>query len=160
MNSIFPAAMSLEVEWKEPLRDAAIEVVELMAGIRLEPWTAPYGQSGGALVAVIGMGGALRGMTVVRCSTQTARNLGSRMLGGGDEVSDTMICDALGEVCNMIAGNFKSKIPGLADGCNLSVPTIITGADFCLGGICADNTIHSALELDGEPIWITLMVRS
>lgn len=149
MSSTVPAAVRPRIEWKQVLEDAAIEVMELMAGIRLAPWTAPYQDSPGALVAIVGMGGALCGMTVVRCSIQTGRNLGSRMLGGGDEVSDTMICDALGEVCNMIAGNFKSKIPGLADGCNLSVPTIITGADFRLRGICADNTIHSALELDG-----------
>jgi len=36
------------------------------------------------------------------------------------------ISDALGEVCNMIAGNFKNKISGLSEGCMLSVPTVIT----------------------------------
>ena len=38
--------------------------------------------------------------------------------------------DALGEICNMVAGNFKNKVSGLGNGCMLSVPTVITGRDY------------------------------
>ena len=36
----------------------------------------------------------------------------------------------LGELRNMIAGNFKLKVTSLADHCMLSVPTVITGDDY------------------------------
>lgn len=160
MSSSSHLEIQPETGWKELLECASVEVIELMAGTRLEPWAAPYDESRNELVAVVGMAGTLCGMTIVRCSIETARNLGSRMLGGGVEMPDTTICDALGEICNMIAGNFKSKIPGLADGCKLSVPTLITGGDLRLRGIDTDSTIQVALELDEQPVWITLMVRS
>lgn len=160
MSSLPRLAVRPEVGWRALLECASVEVVELMAGVRLETWTAPYDEPRSELAAIVGMAGALRGMTIVGCSRKTARTLGARMLGEATTVSDTTICDALGEICNMIAGNFKSKIPGLADGCKLSVPTLVSGGDFCLRGIDSDSTIHVALALEERPMWITLMVRS
>lgn len=160
MSSSTTVAVQPEVGWKELLECASKEVVELMAGTRLEPWTAPYDEPRSDIVAIVGMGGALCGMTIVRCSTSTARNLGLQMLGGDASATDTMICDALGEICNMIAGNFKSKVDGLADGCKLSVPTVISGGDFCFRGVATDHSIRVTLGLEGQPIGIALMIRS
>jgi chemotaxis protein CheX len=158
-SSTYPAVRP-ELGWKDLLESASNEVVELMAGARLEPWSGPYGEPKGDIVAIVGMAGALCGMTVVRCSTAAARSLGSRMLGEDGPVEDTTLCDALGEICNMIAGNFKSKIDALADGCQLSVPTVISGGDFNLRSAAADDAIRVALGLDGHPIQVTLLIRS
>jgi len=43
---------------------------------------------------------------------------------------DTQIWDAIGEIANMIADDFKNKIVGLENRCMLSLPTVITGSDF------------------------------
>ena len=43
---------------------------------------------------------------------------------------DQQMRDAIGEVANMIAGSFKNKLTGLAHGCMLSSPTVITGSDY------------------------------
>jgi chemotaxis protein CheX len=40
--------------------------------------------------------------------------------------------DAMGEVCNMLAGAWKGRIPELAANCGLSVPAVITGSDYKL----------------------------
>jgi Chemotaxis phosphatase CheX len=52
--------------------------------------------------------------------------MASRMLGVQPGEIGREGCDAFGEICNMIAGNFKNKISGLGNGCMLSVPTIIS----------------------------------
>jgi chemotaxis protein CheX len=38
----------------------------------------------------------------------------------------------MGEICNMLAGTWKSKVPDLASNCGLSVPAVITGSDYNL----------------------------
>ncbi len=64
--------------------------------------------------------------------------------------------DAIGEICNMVAGNFKAKLAGLVEGCVLSVPTVITGADYQLH-IPADGTrTEISFGFEGSPVWITL----
>jgi chemotaxis protein CheX len=73
----------------------------------------------------------------------------------GPEVSD-----ALGEICNMVAGNFKNKIAGLGDGCMLSPPTVITGADYDLHSLADSPGLEVKLLFEGLPIVITLQINS
>ncbi|MFZ0290591.1 MAG: chemotaxis protein CheX [Candidatus Sulfotelmatobacter sp.] len=56
--------------------------------------------------------------------------MASKMLGVDLDKVGPEIADALGEICNMVAGNFKNKIAGLGDGCMLSPPSVITGDDY------------------------------
>lgn len=53
------------------------------------------------------------------------------MLGIPPDHSDSRkaSADALGEICNIIARNFKAKA-GMGDACEPSVPTIIVGQDY------------------------------
>jgi len=69
------------------------------------------------------------------------------------------ISDALGEVCNMIAGNFKNKISGLSEGCMLSVPTVITGTDYSLHSQADSPGLEVRLLFEGMPIAISLQIR-
>jgi chemotaxis protein CheX len=53
------------------------------------------------------------------------------MLGGapiGED--DDSVNDALGELCNMLAGGWKNSTPGLSAECVLSPPTVISGRNY------------------------------
>ena len=54
------------------------------------------------------------------------------MTGIEFETVDEVVKDAVGEICNMVAGAWKSKLPELAANCGLSVPAVITGRDYDL----------------------------
>lgn len=78
--------------------------------------------------------------------------MASKMLGLElDDIGDTML-DAVGEVCNMVAGNFKDKIAGMGDGCQLSVPTVIVGEDYSLRALTNDYAIEVKILFDGSPL--------
>lgn len=139
---------------------AALEVFELMAGAHLEVNISSTEPPRGELTAMVGMAGALCGITTVRCSRATAAKFASSMLGGGSASNLPAAGDALGELCNMIAGNFKSKISTLADHCMLSVPTVITGEDYSLGTAAPTEGVTVSLTFEGEPIWVSLMVHA
>jgi chemotaxis protein CheX len=86
--------------------------------------------------------------------------MASKMLGidagsNGDEVQD-----AVGEVCNMVAGNFKNKIAGLGDGCQLSVPTVITGEDYCLRTLSNDRTVDSKFLFEGSVVIFSIRLNN
>lgn len=145
-----------EPAWKTILESAAVEVFEMMAGVRLEP--APADEPKGDHTAMVGMAGALCGMTTIRCSGETAGRLASRMLDGEAASNPATVGDALGELCNMVAGNFKSKISNLADHCMLSVPTVIRGEDYVLQAVSSNEGFVVPLSCEGRPIWISLLV--
>jgi chemotaxis protein CheX len=82
--------------------------------------------------AVVGFSGAMRGVCQIRMSAAAARLIVSAMLGGApvDEGDDGSMNDAVGELCNMVAGGWKNSIPELSSACTLSPPTVISGQNY------------------------------
>jgi chemotaxis protein CheX len=147
--------VAFEPQWKHVLETAVVEVFQMMAGAQLTPLESLPGQPAGQQTAMVGMAGALCGMTSVRCDTATAGKFAALMLGGDDP---SMIGDAMGELCNMVAGNFKSKISNLADQCVLSVPTVISGEDYAMHSSEPTDGATLAFEYEGKIIWVILTI--
>lgn len=81
--------------------------------------------------AIVGFSGSLRGSCQLRLSRDAAQSIASAMLGETTTaVSDESLNDALGELCNMLAGGWKNGIADLASACALSSPTIVSGFDY------------------------------
>jgi chemotaxis protein CheX len=112
------------------------------------------------VTAMVGLAGQLSGVLSVRCSGKAAALMTSKMLGVELDKVGPEMSDALGEVCNMVAGNFKNKIPGVAEGCMLSPPTVITGSDYSLHSLADSPALEIRLLFESEPIVISLMIHS
>jgi chemotaxis protein CheX len=82
------------------------------------------------------------------------------MLGVELDKVGPQMADALGEICNMVAGNFKNKIAGLAEGCMLSPPTVITGNDYTLHSLSDSPPLEVRLRFEGMPIVVSLLIHS
>lgn len=146
--------------WRVVLDLSVKEVFQIMLGCELQQAEHPSPQTECDFTAMVGLAGKLCGVLSLRCVTATATALASRMLGlPGEEVIDQQ-CDAAGEVCNMVAGNFKAKLSGMQDGCMLSVPTVITGADYRLYSLADAGRIEIPFEFEGNTIWIALEIHS
>jgi chemotaxis protein CheX len=146
--------------WLPTLQLASQEVFELMLASRLDIPSVPHDEKGLDLTTMVGLAGQLRGVLTVRCSSKSAVLMAGRMLGLDAEAARKAMCDAAGEVCNMIAGNFKNKIIGLGDGCMLSVPTVITGADYSLHALGSDAAMRTTMLFEGEPVVLSLEIHS
>lgn len=143
--------------WVSTLELAMREVFELMLASPLE--TAPQAPEEDNLdiTAMVGLAGQLCGIITLRCSTRSAARMASRMLGVDPDKAGPEMWDAVGEICNMVAGNFKNKISGLGDGCMLSVPTVITGGNYNIHSMVNEN-VQTWLLFDGEPLILSLEI--
>jgi len=155
-----PAAVAFDPGWKTILECAAIEVFEMMASVRPELNSASTGEPTGEVTAMVGLAGALCGMTTLRCTKTTAARFAALMLGEAAASDPSSSGDALGELCNMVAGNFKAKISTLADHCMLSVPTVITGADYSVEASEPTEGILVPLLFEGQPLWVSLVIHT
>jgi chemotaxis protein CheX len=145
--------------WLPTLQLAMQEVFELMLACPLEVPREPPPEQGLDITSMVGLAGQLCGILSVRCSTKSAARMASRMLGIDAEKAGPEMWDAVGEICNMVAGNFKNKITGLGDGCLLSVPTVITGGEYNLHSMVNDE-MHTVLLFEGEPVVLSLEVHN
>ena len=114
------------------LDEAVHEVVRLVLGAECTADTSPSGRTGESVTAVVGFGGILSGACVLKCSARDAMGIAAQMTGSVMNAIDDTVQDAIGEVCNILAGAWKGKVPELAAHCGLSVPAVISGRDYNL----------------------------
>jgi chemotaxis protein CheX len=79
------------------------------------------------LSARILLSGSFEGHCMIELPQATAKKLTDAFLGCEADWGNAMIEDAVGELCNMIAGGWKSKLGAFASASDLSVPTISQG---------------------------------
>lgn len=139
------------------LQRATEEVFDLMLASPLA--TYPDSPPAGALdvASMVGLTGAFPAVLTMRCSSRSAARMALLMLGIDSENAGQAMWDAVGEISNMVAGNFKHLVDGLEQGCFLSIPTVITGADYRMQAMASDD-LHLAFLFEGEPIVFSLEV--
>ncbi len=134
---------------------SASEVFEMMVGSRLEKSGTYEGVSEFDTTAMIGLAGSICGVISVRCKISAAAAIASKMVGAEVSSDDGSARDALAEVVNMIAGNFKSKLSGSSQ-CMLSIPTVITGADYQLRTPAVSEQFHIMTNFGEYPLSICM----
>jgi len=82
------------------------------------------------LTATVCLTGTWQGAVVVQCTPEDARRFASCFLGEPPPTEVTSVVrDVLGEIANMIAGNFKCTLyPGI----RVSVPSVVSGTAYSM----------------------------
>ncbi len=136
---------------------ATREVFELMVGTKLESRTQETSEELD-ITAMIGLAGSLCGVLSIRCSSEAGRMIAAKMLGA-TVVETPSMRDAVAEIVNMVAGNFKSKLSGKSQ-CMLSIPTVITGADYQLCSLDAAQIVQLFVVFDKYPVNVVMELHS
>jgi chemotaxis protein CheX len=152
-----PVAAAGRECWGPTLELSMREVFMLMLASPLELLAEAPEEDGLDITAMVGLAGQACGILSLRCSAKAAGRMASRMLGVDPNRAGPEMWDAVGEICNMVAGNFKNKISGLGDGCLLSVPTVITGGNYSVHSRVSDN-VQTWLSFEGESLIVSLEV--
>ena len=139
--------------------EAVSSVFSMMLGLIAEP-VPPASEQPGELsgrTAIVGFSGVMRGSCELRLSGLAARTIASAMLGGAaiDEGDDS-IDDAVGELCNMVAGGWKNRIDALASTCALSPPTVISGCDYKIHMNSASVKLRRTYTFDSHLLHLTV----
>ncbi len=118
---------------KDVMLDSAREVFETMVFMALA-------ESGGdsrpidevALLGSITFKGNLEGCLTICCDLTCARTIAANMLGmdAGAELGEADICDAIGELANMVMGAVKSKIQNDVGTVEVSIPSVVRGREL------------------------------
>lgn len=136
------------------------EVFATMLGLECRRQNA-VGQRGPERVtAIVGFGGLLSGACVFSCPSQVAIKIAAQMTDMEFAEVDDTVKDAMGEICNMVAGAWKGKVPELAAHCALSVPTVITGRDYILHVQSPEFQLQHGYRFDDSLFSVTIVCDS
>jgi chemotaxis protein CheX len=138
--------------------DASVnEVFQMMLGVACHrEETVPTSEME-AVTAVVGFGGVLSGACVFRSSGTAAMKIAGHMTGMDFVEVDDTVKDGIGEICNMLAGAWKGKVPELAANCGLSVPAVITGRDYKLHVQAPEFQLHHIYCFEGVTFEVTII---
>jgi chemotaxis protein CheX len=144
----------LNPEWEACIEESLHEVFGIMldlkvqrcANLRLVP----------DLTALVGLTGSLDAWFTIRCSRHGAATLASRMLDLEAVQGEERIFDALGELCNIVAGNFKARLCSLSGTCMLSPPIVISGEDYELYKPKGGQSLEILIECNDFPFEVAL----
>lgn len=158
-KDIDPDAVLPRTAWLPALAETAVEVFAIMAGATVTPASSDAARSPAQVTGIVGIGGAMRANFILQCSSASSVKIASQMLGisADDPNSQKAACDALGEICNIVAGYFKARI-GLGDKCMLSVPTIVMGQDYRFQSRDSYERLEVRLLYEGETLWAALEI--
>jgi len=139
--------------------DASVEeVFQMMLGVNCCRYSGPAEiAEPESVTAVVGFGGLLSGACVFRSGASAAIKIAAHMTGMEfDEVDDT-VKDGIGEICNMLAGAWKGKVPDMAANTGLSVPAVITGRDYRIHVQAPEFQLHHTYHFDDATFEVTII---
>jgi chemotaxis protein CheX len=138
--------------------DASVdEVFQLTLGVQCRRAWETADSDNETVTAVVGFGGQLTGACVFRSGGAAACTIAARMTGQEFPEVDDTVNDAIGEICNMLAGTWKSKVPELASHCDLSVPAVITGHDYKLRIQAPEFTVRHGYRFEDYFFEVTIL---
>ena len=133
------------------------EVFNMMLGASCELIPATPIDDPETITAVVGFGGLLSGACVFRSGGATALNIAAKLTGMEfDELDDT-VKDAIGEICNMLAGAWKGKVPDLSANCGLSIPAVITVRNYEFHVLAPEFRLHHTYRFDDSVFDVTII---
>jgi chemotaxis protein CheX len=107
--------------------------------------------------ALVGIAGQWNGAVIVGCSPALVARFACSMFGlPEDELGREHLEDTMGELANMVGGNLKSMIPPSN---KLSLPTVVEGRDYRVRVPNASVVHDISLDIDGEPMRVTVLER-
>jgi chemotaxis protein CheX len=123
--------------------DASVEeVFQLMLGVNCQRVPGPIADDPESVTAMVGFGGLLSGACVFKSGSLAAMKIAAQMTGMEFTTVDDTVKDGIGEICNMLAGAWKGKVPELAANCGLSIPAVVTGRDYELRVLSPEFKLH------------------
>ncbi len=138
--------------------DASVEeVFQLMLGLECRREPGADERESETVTAVVGFGGMLSGACVFSTGQTVALEMASSMTGMQFDEVDDIVKDGIGEICNMLAGAWKSKVPELAANCGLSVPAVITGRDYKLHMQSPEFQLHHRYRFRDSQFLVTIV---
>lgn len=150
-----PPQSALTAEYVNPLISATRSVFEMMlgcvptrTGLRLkEP-----GEKSQDVSAVIGISGRVQGTIVVSLTRESACAVLERMVGDKETEITSAVCDAVGELTNMIAGGSKAQLAKYE--LSISLPKVIAGHEYVMHSPSEVQPMILSFNSEIGPFWI------
>lgn len=143
------------------LVEATHEVFETMVFRTLaqgDPVPDAQGAPKSNVVGTVGFAGSASGLVAFYSTLDAAKEITGAMLGMEPGEVNGEIPDAIGEITNMIAGSFRTKMATEGDAWAISVPTVTMGTDFYIKPFSNGRRILLPFRMTDSDVFVELIL--
>lgn len=140
---------------------ATNEVFETMVFRTLttgEPIDGDALRPGSNVVGTVGFAGSACGLVAFYSTLDTAREIAGAMLGLEVSQLNGEVADAIGEITNMVAGSFRTRMAAEGDAWAISVPTVTIGSDFYIKPMSNGRRVLLPFRMGEREIFVELIL--
>jgi chemotaxis protein CheX len=157
-----PSAFAIGAPFVEELTAATGEVFRTMVSRHVQAGAPIVGDSSRPRAGVVGtvaFAGTTSGLVVLSSGLETATSITAAMLGIEPASLRGELPDAIGELTNMIAGSFRTRMANLGgEAWVISVPTVTMGSDFHTTFVSDVQRVLCPFRMDGAELFVELIV--
>jgi chemotaxis protein CheX len=110
------------------------------------------------VVGTIGFAGGACGLVAFYSTLDAARDIAGSMLGMEPADVNGEMADAIGEVTNMIAGSFRTKMAAHGHSWASSVPTVTMGSDFYIKPLVNGRRVLIPFKMEAHEVFVELIM--
>ncbi len=151
----------MQKEMIDKLVEATNEVFETMVFRELDTGVPIEGDAlrpRSNVVGTVSFAGSRSGLVAFYSTMATANSIAGAMLGVDPAQVNGEMADAIGEITNMIAGSFRTKMARDGDAWAISVPTVTVGSDFYTKYVTDVQRILCPFRMQDEEIFVELIL--
>ncbi|MDX2480995.1 MAG: chemotaxis protein CheX [Desulfuromusa sp.] len=138
-HEIFSSMVMLEVTPGEPFKRADSKLVNSISGI-------------------IGLAGEIKGMLAIHLPDKAALAITTAFLGMDVEEIDEDVCDAVGELANMLGGSIKTIVDPDGSKVQLSMPSTVHGEDYAVDCLTNAESVTVPFVFNGQSFMVELQI--
>ncbi|HET9371995.1 MAG TPA: chemotaxis protein CheX [Vicinamibacterales bacterium] len=146
----------------EHLHDAIRDVFKAMVfrDVQTLPARAerPAPADGPCVVATVAFAGSRSGVVLFTSSADTARGIVGSMLNIPKHDVNGEVADGIGEIANLIAGSFRTRMAQSGPPWAISVPTVIIGSALETRFVANVSRASVPIEMQGERAYVDLVL--
>ncbi len=111
-----------------------------------------------SISGMVGLAGTVRGNLSIHLPATVATAVTTAFLGMEVESIDDDVCDAIGELANMLAGAVKTAIDPSGSDIKLSMPSTVYGDTYSLDCLDCGISVQVPFDLDGTEFSVELQL--
>ena len=140
------------------IRSTTRKIWSTVLGLELKPLSsAPEEDGARASTACVLISGDWEGAVMLQSKTDAARLFVARMFESTpEELSEDDFDDGLGELVNLVGGNFKNQVGGV---CELSLPAVVHGREHVFRLPRSHLVDQAPFDVDGSQLTVSVFER-
>lgn len=145
----------------EQIADATREIFSSMIMLDVTAGDATRRTEAGfshSISGMVGLAGSVKGNLSIHLPEPVATAVTTAFLGMDVESIDDDVCDAIGELANMLAGAVKTALDPSGSDIKLSMPSTVYGDEYSLDCLDCGVSVLVPFEFDGQSFSVELQL--